>query len=241
MTGRIVSWFVPLVPLCVAAGLCALLVGAGDFGAVFAHNSEDIVYLARQHIEIVLQALVPAAFAGIGIGIILSRPRMLSFAEGVMQILNIGSTVPSLAVIALSMSVLGIGTPPVVFALWLVSLLPIARNTYAGLTAISEPMLEAGTGLGMRPWQILWRVEVPNALPAILSGLRTAVTIAIGTAPLAFLIGGGGLGELIFSGIAIYDVGIILCGAIPVVLLAMLADATVQTLGRLVLSRGITA
>jgi osmoprotectant transport system permease protein len=228
MIVRLISSLLPLVPLLVAAALCAVLVEAGGFRETFLYNLDDIVFLAQQHIELVLMALIPAAVCGIGIGIVLSRPRMRRAAEGVMQVLNIGNTVPSLAVIALSMSVLGIGTPPVVFALWLVALLPMARNTYAGLSAISEPMLEAATGLGMRPWQKLWRIEVPNALPAILAGLRTSVTIAIGTAPLAFLIGGGGLGELIFSGIAVYDVGTILSGAIPVVLLAQLADANVQ-------------
>lgn len=227
------------LPFTVMAIICAALVIAGNFQETFLENAEYIVILTRQHITLVLQAIIPAMFCGLTIGIVMSRPRMRRHAEWVMQILNIGNTVPTLAVIALSMGVLGIGTPPAIFALWLLSLLPIARNTYIGLISVPADFIEASRGLGMRPLQILWQVELPNAISAIAAGVRTATTIAIGTAPLAFLIGSGGLGELIFSGIAVYDVATVISGAVPVVLLAMMADAVIQILSRSITSRGL--
>ncbi len=183
-----------------------------------------MVYLTQQHIVLVLTSGIAAILVGVPVGIWLSRPSMERYAETVMQIFNIGTTIPTLAVIALSMTVLGIGFVPAVFGLFVASLLPIVRNTYAGLLAVPAHYKEAAFGMGMTPWQILWRVEIPNALYVIFSGIRTALAINVGTTPLAFLIGGGGLGELIFTGIDLMDTGMLLAGAIPTGLLAVLVD-----------------
>lgn len=185
---------------------------------------EDILYLTRQHIVLVLASGGAAILVGLPVGIGLSRPTMARHAETVMQIFNIGTTIPTLAVIALSMTLLGIGFAPAFFGLFLASLLPIVRNTYAGLLAVPAHLKEAATGMGMTPRQILWRVEIPNALYVIFSGVRTALAINVGTTPLAFLIGGGGLGELIFTGIDLMDTGMLLAGAAPTALLAVLVD-----------------
>jgi osmoprotectant transport system permease protein len=139
------------------------------------------------------------------------------------------------------MSVMGIGERPAIFALWLHALLPIVRNSYEGMRSLPAHMLEAARGMGMRARQILWRVELPNALPVILAGIRTALVINVGTVPLAFLIGGGGLGELIFSGIDLFEPGMMLAGAIPTGILAVILDFLLGRLTVLVVPRGVTA
>ncbi len=156
-----------------------------------------------------------------------------------MQVLNVGTTIPTLALLALSMSFLGIGTVPAIFGLFVASLLPIARNAYAGMLAVPGALLEAANGMGMRPAQILLRVELPNALFVTFAGIRTALAINVGTAPLAFLIGGGGLGELIFTGIDLMDTGMLLAGAIPTALLAVVVDFLVGQAQYWLIPRGV--
>lgn len=203
---------------------------------------EDIVYLmfgewdetldflmgdtsaTLQHIPLTIVSGILAIIVGVPIGVWLSRPFMKRYAEGFMQVLNVGTTIPTLAILALSMSVLGIGSLPALFGLFTATLLPIVRNAYAGLQAVPAHLIESATGMGMTPGQILRRVELPNALFVMFAGIRTALAINVGTVPLAFLIGGGGLGELIFQGIALNDFGMMLAGAIPVALLAILVD-----------------
>lgn len=208
----------------VAMLVLGVLIGISGVVGDIANYWDDITYLTRQHIVLVLTSGGAAILVGVPTGIWLSRPSMHNAAEAVMQVFNIGSTLPTLAVIALSMTVLGIGFPPAVFGLFVASLLPIVRNTYAGLMAVPDHYKEAAYGMGMNSWQILTRVELPNALFVIFSGIRTALAINVGTTPLAFLIGGGGLGELIFTGIDLMDTGMLLAGAIPTALLAVLVD-----------------
>lgn len=191
---------------------------------LWADFGEDVVFLTGQHLTLVLISSGFAIIIGVLLGVWLSRSTMQDVAESLMQCFNVGTTVPTLAILALSMSFLGIGMLPSVFALWIATLLPIVRNTYAGLRAVSPHLIEAAIGMGMTPRQILWKVELPNALYVIFAGIRTALAINVGTVPLAFLIGGGGLGELIFTGIALDDLRMMLSGAIPVALLAILVD-----------------
>jgi osmoprotectant transport system permease protein len=200
---------------------------------------EDIAFLSVQHVELAAISGGLAILVGVVLGIVLSRRAFRRFAEPVMQALNVGTTIPTLAVLALSMSVLGIGAPPAIFALWLMTLLPIVRNTYIGLLEVPAYLIEAATGMGMKPWQILWRVEVPNALYVIFAGIRTAVTVNVGTVPLAFLIGGGGLGELIFTGIDLSEPGMMLAGAIPTAMLAVITDFAIALVTRIVVPRGV--
>ena len=199
----------------------------------------DIVFLTRQHLELVAISGGLAIAVGVPLGLWLSRPRKRGAAETIMQALNLGSTVPTLAVLALSMSLLGIGVVPAIFGLWVSSLLPIVRNTYAGMLGVPAHFIETATGMGMRPMQILSGVELPNALYVTFAGIRTALAINVGTAPLAFLIGGGGLGELIFTGIDLNEPGMMLAGAIPTALLAVLVDFAVGVLAYWVVPRGV--
>lgn len=213
----------PLVVLAVLAGAVAWMWSSGMAEEIFAY-SDDISYLTLQHLELVAWAGGLAILAAVPVGIVLSRPAFRFVSEAAMQVFNVGSTVPTLAILALSMTLLGIGTVPAVFGLWAATLLPIVHNTYAGLRAVPPHLVEAATGMGMTPRQVLWRVELPNALFVIFGGIRTALAICIGSAPLVFLIGAGGLGELIFTGIALDELPMMLAGAIPTALLAVGVD-----------------
>ncbi len=199
----------------------------------------DIVYLTRQHLELVAMSGGIATAIGIPLGIILTRGPVRRYANAITQFVNLGTTIPTLAILALAMSVLGIGAPSAIFGLMVLTLLPIVLNTIAGLRMVPAHLVEAARGMGMTPAQILFRVELPNALFVILAGVRTALAINVGTVPLAFLIGGGGLGELIFTGIDLMEPTMLLAGAIPTGLLAIIIDLLVGQCQFWLIPRGV--
>ena len=217
--------------LVTAALLAALVWGIGP--DVLRDYREDLVYLGRQHLYLVAVSMLAALAIGLPSGILLSRAAMRRHAEKWMQLFNIGNTLPPLAVLALAMVLIGIGDRPAIVALCLASLLPIVRNTYAGLAGLPPAMLEAADALGMTPQQRLLRVELPNALPMILSGVRVALAINVGTAPLAFLIGASSFGELIFPGIYLNNQTALFIGAAATALVALFLDFIVASFGRL--------
>ena len=195
--------------------------------------------LVGQHIWMVAVSMLIATVLGLSIGIIFTRPKFKRFAGIVMYIVGLGQTIPSLAVVALAMSFLGIGFKAAIFALFVYSILPIARNTMAGITAVPSWIIEAAKGMGMPGLQILFQVEIPNAMKVILTGFRVSLVINIGTAALAFLIGAGGLGEHIFTGIDLMRPDKLLAGALPTTLLALFADYLCGLLGFIVIPRGL--
>ncbi len=211
----------------------------GFLGDIWRNYSEDIIYLAKQHIMLVLVSSGLAILVGVPAGIWLSRDWMARYSESALQIFNIGTTIPTLAILALSITLLGIGFVPAVFGLWVATLLPIVRNVYQGLREVPPYLKEAATGMGMTPRHILFSVELPNALYVMFAGIRTAVAVNVGTVPLAFLIGGGGLGELIFTGIDLNEPQMLLAGAIPVALLSMLADFILSKTQYWLIPRGV--
>ncbi|HGL6328062.1 TPA: osmoprotectant ABC transporter permease OsmY [Citrobacter amalonaticus] len=192
----------------------------------------DLLYLGQQHLILVLTSMFFALLVGIPSGILLSRPAARGIAEYVMQIFNIGNTLPPLAVLALAMVIIGIGDMPAIVALFLASLLPIVRNTWAGLSSVPSSLIEAANGIGMTKWQRLRQVEIPNAWSVILSGIRIATAINVGTAPLAFLIGASSYGELIFPGIYLNDFPTLILGATTTALFALILDSLLAWLGR---------
>jgi osmoprotectant transport system permease protein len=195
--------------------------------------------LLRQHIWLVGTSMSVATVLGLLVGIVFTRPGFKRYAGSAMYIVGLGQTIPSLAVIALAMSIIGIGFKAAVFALFIYSVLPIARNTMAGIKSIPSWMLDAAKGMGMTDMRILFQVEIPNAMDVILTGFRVALVINIGTAALAFLIGAGGLGEHIFIGIDLMRSDKLLAGAIPTVLLALLADYLCEILGFALIPKGL--
>jgi osmoprotectant transport system permease protein len=229
-------WQPIMLPAIFALGAYAQ--ATGGIASVLKHTP-DIIYLVQQQLRLVGASTGIAIVLGIGIGIWLTRERYRRFADVVLPIVNIGATIPTLAKLAVAMAILGIGAPAAIFGLSVLTLLPIVSNTISGLRAIPPALIEAARGMGMTQRQILWQVELPNALFVILAGIRTALVINVGTAPLAFLIGAGGLGELIFTGIDLMEPGMLLAGAIPTALLAMAADFLVGQIQYWLIPRGV--
>jgi len=214
--------------LIIAIGF-ALVYGFGL--SVLRENQNDLIYLGLRHLYLVGVSMALALGVGLPCGILLSRPRMRRSAGYWMRLFTIGNTLPPMAVLALAMVIVGIGDTPAIIALFLASLLPIVRNTYTGLVGLSPTLLETADAMGMNPRQRLWSIELPNALPVMLSGIRIALAINVGTAPLAFLIGASSYGELIFPGIYLNNHVTLLLGAIGTALIALILDQLVAGFG----------
>ncbi len=193
-------------------------------------SPDNIWRTLREHLIIVGVTMAGALAVGIPGGILLSRPRFYYLGKVFENIVNIGQTVPSLAILAIFYTILGLGFNTAVFAIWLYSILPILRNTFAGITSISDEIIESAKGMGMKNWRILSRIELPLAAPIIVAGIRTAVVINVGTATLATFIGAGGLGDLIVTGLSIRRDMIIVTGAALSALLAILLSFWIEQL-----------
>ncbi len=182
-----------------------------------------IAAMSARHLWLAGVSLAAAILAGIAGGVALSRTR---FAEPVTRGVGLLQTVPGIALLAFMLPVLGIGTAPAIAALFLYSLYPITRNTVTGVREADRGAIAAAEALGMTPWQVLTWVRVPLAMPVIMAGVRTAAVINVGTATLAAFVGGGGLGDPIVAGLALADTRMVLSGAIPAAMLAVLVDVT---------------
>ena len=208
-----------------------------NFWGIMQSRWEDIVLAASQHIELTIISLLLANLIAIPAGIILTRYRR--WAELVIGITAVFHTIPSLALLGFMIPLLGIGTVPAIVALTIYGLLPIMRNTYTGILGVSASVVEAGIGMGMTSLQVLRMIELPMALPVIMAGIRTATVLLIGVATLAALIGAGGLGDLIFRGIAMANSELILAGALPAALLALVFDYVLKKLEIWVQPKGV--
>ncbi|RUR74064.1 ABC transporter permease [Chlorogloeopsis fritschii PCC 9212] len=185
----------------------------------------EILDRTLEHLVLVVVAIGIAILIGIPLGILITRQK--SLRQPILGIANIFQTIPSLALFGLLIPVPiigGIGATPAIVALALYSLLPIIRNTYTGIAGVDSAIREAGRGMGMTDRQLLLQVEIPLAMGVILAGVRVATVIAIGVATIAAAIGAGGLGELIFRGISTVNDQLILAGAIPAAVIALVAD-----------------
>ena len=191
------------------------------------------------HITLSAAALALAAAIAIPLGIVAARRAGVALAA--INAANIGRTLPSLAVLALVMPILGTGFAPSLVALTLLALPPILTNTIAGLTGVEADVVDAARGMGMTPRQILRRVEWPLAIPVVFAGLRTAAVQVVSGAVLAAFIGGGGLGDFITAGIAMMAVPQLLVGAIPVTLLSLSTDFLFGSLERRLTPQGMRA
>ncbi|MFD1561669.1 ABC transporter permease [Paraburkholderia silviterrae] len=223
MTRRTVQLLGSLIAIAVIAWALARGIGAETFRS----HADDLAYYACRHMLLVAWSMALAIVVGVPAGVMLSRPRFQRHAERFMQLFNIGNTIPSLAVLAIALGIFGIGDMPAIVALFLASLLPITRNTYEGVKNVPMALREAAKGIGMTGWQSLTRVELPNALPIIVGGVRTALAINVGTAPLAYLIGADSLGSLIFPGIYLDNQPLLLLGASLTAILALVLDGIV--------------
>ncbi len=194
-----------------------------DLIQYYSQNSAYVLKEISRHFLMSFYGVLFAAIVAIPLGIFLARHSRLS--PWVFGVVNVIQTIPALAMLAVLMLVMGLGANTVVMALFLYSLLPILRNTYTGIRQVDEALIESGKGMGMTRFQLLRLVELPLAMSVIMAGLRTALVIGISIATIGAFIGSGGLGDIIIRGTNATDgTAIILAGAIPTALIAVIAD-----------------
>jgi len=189
--------------------------------------------MGRLLLEHVILVGISSGFAvavGMGLGVFVTRPVGRPFLASVNSLVSMGQTFPPVAVLALAVPAVGFGAKPTVIALFLYGLLPVVRNTVAGLEAVPPAVKDAGLGMGMSWAQMLRRVELPLSLPVVMAGIRTSVVINIGTATIGATIGAGGLGAPIITGISSDNPAFILQGAVAVALLAIATDMAIGML-----------
>ncbi|HJZ48949.1 MAG TPA: ABC transporter permease [Roseiflexaceae bacterium] len=183
-----------------------------------------------RHLTLSLTALALSVLIGVPLGIWITR--RVRAADVVINAFGALRLIPSLAILFLALPYLGTGFRPALFALTVLAFPPVIINTYAGIRNVDRAIVEAATGMGMEPGQVLRQVELPIALPAIIAGIRTAAVEVVASATLAAFIGGGGLGDFVTRGFALYDPRIMLVGAVPVALLALISEAALAGLQR---------
>ncbi|KQS91860.1 ABC transporter permease/substrate-binding protein [Chryseobacterium sp. Leaf394] len=186
---------------------------------------EKLLTQITQHLGLTFLSLLLAVIVGLPLAILIARKRKLS--GSVLGVAGILQTIPSIALLGFMIPAFGIGATPAIVALLIYALLPIIRNTYTGITGVNPAVIEAAKAMGMNRKQLLFKVELPLAMPVIIAGIRTAAVINVGVATLASFVAAGGLGEFIFGGISLNNTNMILAGAIPAALLAVLLDKTI--------------
>ncbi|MBD1224346.1 ABC transporter permease [Virgibacillus halodenitrificans] len=186
------------------------------------NHGTELLIKTGEHLYISFVAILLGVVVAVPLGILFSRiPKM---ADRLISFVGILQTIPSLAILAFFIPLLGVGKLPAILALFFYSLLPILRNTYIGIQGVNASVREAGKGMGMSNWQSIMKLELPLALPVIMAGIRLSTVYLIGWATLAAFIGGGGLGDFIFDGLNLYQPVLIIAGTVPATILALLAD-----------------
>lgn len=194
----------------------------GNLFSFLAENSGMVLTAIREHVVICLVAELLGVLVALPAGIFLTRNKRV--AALVLGIFGVVNTIPSLVLLGVAMIVLGLGFVPAVAVLFVYSLLPIMRNTYTGIIGVPPKYIKAAKGVGMSRGQTLMQVQIPLALPAILTGVRLSTIYIISWATLSAFIGAGGLGDLIWSGLQSYNYTMVMAGALPATLLALLAS-----------------
>ncbi len=203
----------------------------------FTENSSELLLKTWEHFYISMIALALGVIIAVPIGIFLSKSKYLS--KIVLSITSVLQTVPSLALLAIMIPLFGVGKVPAIVALCIYSLLPILNNTFIGMRSVNGNTKGAGIAMGMTTMQSILLVELPLAVPVIMSGIRLSAVYVIAWATLASYIGAGGLGDFIFNGLNLYQAELIVGGAIIVTLLALLADFLLSKLEKLVTPKGL--
>jgi osmoprotectant transport system permease protein len=225
--------------------LLALVFALGVFAqsngliAEFRDGYEDWIYLLRQNVIIVFSSGITASLLGIASGILMTRTWFKRYAEVFSQGFNILSAVPTLAILAIIMTLTGIGFKSAFIGLVTVTILPVLRNTYQGIREVPDHMIEAARGQGMTERQVLWKVQFPNAMYVISAGIRTGFALNVGTSPLITLIAADSLGEYIFTGIQLNEFNSLLIGSVSVAALAIVTDFVLSKLQYWLLPKGV--
>ncbi len=207
--------------------------------AQLVHPQGTVITFAAQHLELVLTSSIYIISVGLFLGVMVTRDDFREFLPLVNNIVNSGQTVPTLAIVAIMAPIIGLGFMPALVALIAYGLLPVVRNTIAGIESVSVSIVDSARGMGMTSQQILLRVELPIASRIIMAGIRTSMVINIGTATLGAFVGSGGLGIPIASGLSMTVDAFILLGAIPAALLAILTDYVLGRLEVVLTPRGL--
>jgi osmoprotectant transport system permease protein len=213
--------------------------------SLFEKLGPEMLQRTYEHVHLVFIAMVIAVVIALPLGIYLSRTRWTKLASAVMGAASIVQTVPSLALIAFIVLIFAIvtlptiGTVPALVALVLYALLPILRNTYTGIRQVDPAIIEVATGMGMKPHQILFSVELPLSLPVIMAGIRISTVWTIGIATLCGLIGAGGLGDLILKGLRSIQMDYLLAGTVPAAALALIFDWILASLEKWLTPKGV--
>ncbi len=207
--------------------------------AQLVHPQGTVIDFTAQHLELVLTSSIYIISVGLFLGVMVTRENFREFLPLVNNIVNSGQTVPTLAIVAIMAPIIGLGFMPALVALIAYGLLPVVRNTIAGIESVSVSIVDSARGMGMTSQQILLRVELPIASRIIMAGIRTSMVINIGTATLGAFVGSGGLGIPIASGLSMTVDAFILLGAIPAALLAILTDYVLGRLEVVLTPRGL--
>jgi len=210
-----------VVLLALLVGLTIWITGIGKVGIYSTFTYSEILTFTKDHLQMVFIAVLIAIAVGVPFGILVTRPGFTKLSPLVVGGANVGQSIPSLAVIAIMAPLLGFGLQSAIVALFIYGLLPILRNSYAGMRSIDPAIIEAARGMGMTRWQIIRRIELPLARPVIMAGIRISTVITVGTAELAVLVGGKGLGTITLTGVFAREVLLILQGAAPTAILAI--------------------
>ncbi|MFB4307462.1 ABC transporter permease [Actinomadura sp. GTD37] len=236
-TGLLVT---PVFLLAVCAALYAYLRGL-DLDPIERRSIDrsEIVRQFGEHIALVAVSTALVLAIAIPLGVLLTRPRLRGLSAPFLALANVGQAVPSIGVLVLLAVTVGIGFQKAVIALILVSALPVLRNTMVGLQGVDRSLIDAGRGIGLSRTAVLFRVELPLAVPVILASVRVAVILNVGSATLAAFTNAGGLGELINTGIALNRTPILLTGSVLTAVLAMAADWLIGLVDHVLRPRGV--
>ncbi|MFQ6117021.1 MAG: ABC transporter permease [Candidatus Bipolaricaulia bacterium] len=220
-------------------GLTIWIPTIGKVGIYNVFTYEQILHQSWDHFKMVAIAALIAIAIGVPLGILVTRPGFTGLSLPVIGGAGVGQSIPSMAVIAIMAPLLGFGFRSAVVALIIYGLLPILRNSYAAIRNIDPAMIEAARGMGMSKGQIAWRIELPLARPVIMAGIRTSTVINVGTAALAVLVGGKGLGTSILTGVFSRQPLITLEGAAPLAAMAITLDYILEAIENWMTPRGL--
>ena len=240
-------WIVFASMLIILVGLTVWTTSAGDIGIFHAFTYGDILNHSKDHLIMVFWAVLIAVLIGVPLGTLITRPGFIKASPLVLGGANIGQSIPSLAIIAIMATLpfsllfidFGFNRETAIVALFIYGLLPILRNSYASMKNIDPALIESARGMGMTRWQIIRKIELPLAVPVIMTGIRVSTVVTVGTAELAVLVGGKGLGTITFTGVFAREVMLIIQGAAPTAFLAVGLGVILESIERWLTPRGL--
>lgn len=228
---------ISILTLCI--GLTVWITNMDKIGIMEPFTYEEMLKETQRHLVMVLIAELVVILIGVPLGILVTRPGFRKLATPVIGGANVGQSIPSLAIVAIMVPLLGMGFWPAIVALFIWGLLPILRNSYAGINNINPAIVEAARGMGMTRGQIARKIELPLALPVIMTGIRVSTVVVVGTATLAALIAAGGLGRIILAGVFSGVPLITLQGAAPTAAMAITLGFILERIEKWISPRGL--